>query len=153
MVGARQRANMARWRQSGPNVTESRISYAVAGPDRQHGRLSRAGANDYGDGSNRWRVARQRRHVPRLFFTAVRSASIAAPAPHSSWKPPEKMRKFIAMMLVTVALSACGGRKPLESTPRLAVVKDSGALPAPDRNDLTAADRPSLIGPLDTIQV
>ena len=26
-------------------------------------------------------------------------------------------------------------------------------MPAPDRNDLTAADRPSLIGPLDTIQV
>ncbi|WP_233203687.1 polysaccharide biosynthesis/export family protein [Novosphingobium sp. HII-3] len=30
---------------------------------------------------------------------------------------------------------------------------DSTGLPAPDRNDLTAADRPSLIGPLDTIQV
>ena len=42
---------------------------------------------------------------------------------------------------------------PLESTQRLTVVQDSAALPAPDRNDLTAADRPSLIGPLDTIQV
>lgn len=42
---------------------------------------------------------------------------------------------------------------PLESTQRLTVVKDSVGLPAPDRNDLTAADRPSLIGPLDTIQV
>ncbi|WP_235199575.1 polysaccharide biosynthesis/export family protein [Sphingomonas sp. RIT328] len=30
---------------------------------------------------------------------------------------------------------------------------ESGALPAPNRTDLTAADRPSLIGPLDTIQV
>lgn len=42
---------------------------------------------------------------------------------------------------------------PLESTQRLTVVQDSTALPAPDRNDLTAADRPSLIGPLDTISV
>ncbi|WP_375390941.1 polysaccharide biosynthesis/export family protein [uncultured Sphingomonas sp.] len=33
------------------------------------------------------------------------------------------------------------------------MVQDSHVLPAPDRNDLTAADRPSLIGPLDTIQV
>lgn len=42
---------------------------------------------------------------------------------------------------------------PLESSPRLTVVRDSSALPAPNRNDLTVADRPSLIGPLDTIQV
>lgn len=42
---------------------------------------------------------------------------------------------------------------PLQSTGRLTVVHDSASLPAPDRNDLTAADRPSLIGPLDTLQV
>lgn len=42
---------------------------------------------------------------------------------------------------------------PLESTSRLTVVQGSMSLPAPDRNDLTAADRPSLVGPLDTIQV
>ena len=42
---------------------------------------------------------------------------------------------------------------PLESTQRLTVVKNSEGLPAPSRQDLTAADRPSLIGPLDTIQV
>ncbi len=42
---------------------------------------------------------------------------------------------------------------PLESSARLKVVNDTSALPAPDRNDLTAADRPSLIGPLDTILV
>lgn len=46
-----------------------------------------------------------------------------------------------------------GGRPKLESTPHLTVVQDSAVLPAPDRNDLTAPDRPSLIGPLDTIQV
>jgi polysaccharide export outer membrane protein len=55
------------------------------------------------------------------------------------------------MMIAT--LSACGGRMPLESTQRLTVVKNSEGLPAPSRQDLTAADRPSLIGPLDTIQV
>lgn len=54
---------------------------------------------------------------------------------------------------MAAVLSACGGRMPLESTQRLTVVKDSAGLPAPNRQDLTAADRPSLIGPLDTIQV
>ncbi len=33
------------------------------------------------------------------------------------------------------------------------MVKESSVLPPPDRSDLTAADRPALIGPLDTIQV
>lgn len=55
--------------------------------------------------------------------------------------------------MVAASLSACGGRLPLQSTERLTVVQNSGGLPAPDRNDLTAGDRPSLIGPLDTIQV
>jgi polysaccharide export outer membrane protein len=63
------------------------------------------------------------------------------------------MRKMIIALLFTAALAACGGRKPLVSTPRLTVVKDSAGLPAPNRGDLTAADRPALIGPLDTIQV
>lgn len=63
------------------------------------------------------------------------------------------MRKTCTIVLIATALSACGGRVPLESTERLSVVQDSSALPAPDRGDLTAADRPSLIGPLDTLQV
>lgn len=63
------------------------------------------------------------------------------------------MRKSCILLSLAAVLSACGGREPIVSTPRLAVVQGSGALPAPDRNDLTAADRPSLIGPLDTIQV
>lgn len=63
------------------------------------------------------------------------------------------MRKACILLLLVSVLSACGGREPLVSTQRLTVVQDSNALPAPDRNDLTAADRPSLIGPLDTIQV
>lgn len=39
------------------------------------------------------------------------------------------------------------------STERLTVVEGSGALPPPNRADLTATDRPALIGPLDTIEV
>lgn len=39
------------------------------------------------------------------------------------------------------------------STERLTVVEGTGALPPPNRADLTAADRPALIGPLDTIEV
>lgn len=63
------------------------------------------------------------------------------------------MRKiFIALLLATV-VSGCGQRQPLETSSRLTVVPDSSVLPPPNRNDLTAGDRPALIGPLDTIQV
>lgn len=63
------------------------------------------------------------------------------------------MRMICGVMLAAFALSACGGREPIASSSRLAVVQGEASLPAPDRADLTAADRPSLIGPLDTIQV
>jgi polysaccharide export outer membrane protein len=63
------------------------------------------------------------------------------------------MRKFCTVLLVVFALSACARREPLVSTDRLTVVQDTAALPAPTRQDLTAPDRPALIGPLDTIQV
>lgn len=63
------------------------------------------------------------------------------------------MRSFLVLLPIAFALSACGGRQPLVSTPKLSVVQGSADLPAPSRGDLTAADRPSLIGPLDTIQV
>lgn len=63
------------------------------------------------------------------------------------------MRKTFFVLLLVTALPACGGRMPLESTSQLTVVKDSHELPPPVRGDLTAGDRPALIGPLDTIQV
>lgn len=63
------------------------------------------------------------------------------------------MRNFCAVLLLAVALSACAGREPLRSTSQLTVIQNEATLPPPDRNDLTAGDRPSLIGPLDTIQV
>jgi polysaccharide export outer membrane protein len=55
--------------------------------------------------------------------------------------------------LLALALVACGEREPLQSTSRLTVVEGQAMLPAPVRADLTAPDRPSLIGPLDTIEV
>jgi len=63
------------------------------------------------------------------------------------------MRKLCIALLMASALVGCTRREPLQSTSRLTVVEGSSVLPAPDRNDLTAADRPALIGPLDTIQV
>lgn len=55
--------------------------------------------------------------------------------------------------MLALALAACGEREPLQSTSRLTVVEGQAMLPAPVRADLTAPDRPSLIGPLDTIEV
>jgi len=63
------------------------------------------------------------------------------------------MHKICIALFAATALAGCGGKTPLQSTERLTVVEESRTLPAPDRNDLTAADRPALIGPLDTIQV
>lgn len=65
----------------------------------------------------------------------------------------ERMRKIFTVLLIVSTLSACGGREPLQSSSQLTVVENSSALPAPSRGDLTVGDRPSLIGPLDTIQV
>jgi polysaccharide export outer membrane protein len=63
------------------------------------------------------------------------------------------MRKICIALLTATLVSGCGGRVPLETTSRLTVVEENGVLPAPNREDLTAADRPALIGPLDTIEV
>lgn len=63
------------------------------------------------------------------------------------------MRKSSIVLLAAVALVSCTKRAPLESSSRLTVVQNSAELPAPNREDLTASDRPSMIGPLDTIQV
>lgn len=63
------------------------------------------------------------------------------------------MRTICIGLLAAIAVSACARHEPLVSTARLSVVSDSSTLPAPNRADLTAADRPALIGPLDTIQV
>lgn len=63
------------------------------------------------------------------------------------------MRKLCIALLMASALTGCAGHKPLQSTTQLTVVEGTSVLPPPGRSDLTAADRPALIGPLDTIQV
>lgn len=52
-----------------------------------------------------------------------------------------------------LAVGGCVGRPDLQSSAGLTVVPGATALPSPERADLVAADRPALIGPLDTIQV
>lgn len=63
------------------------------------------------------------------------------------------MRKIFCVFLLAIALSGCGSREPLRSTSRLTVIEGEATLPAPVLSDLTAPDRPALIGPLDTIVV
>jgi polysaccharide export outer membrane protein len=63
------------------------------------------------------------------------------------------MYKFIGVLLAVSALAACANQPPLQTTPNLTVVQGEAALPSPMRTDLVAADRPALIGPLDTIEI
>lgn len=63
------------------------------------------------------------------------------------------MRTFCIAVLMASALAGCTRHEPIQSSSRLTVIEGSSILPAPDRSDLTAADRPALIGPLDTIEV
>jgi polysaccharide export outer membrane protein len=62
------------------------------------------------------------------------------------------MRKALTALMIAASLAGCAGREQLRSSPGLTVVA-SDILPAPERSDLTASDRPALIGPLDMIQV
>lgn len=63
------------------------------------------------------------------------------------------MRKLCTAFIIAGLLAACAGREPLRSTSSLTVMEGDTVLPPPNRGDLTAADRPALIGPLDTIQI
>lgn len=63
------------------------------------------------------------------------------------------MRRTTVAFCIVLAMAGCARPEPIRSTADLTVVSDSTTLPAPDRGDLVAADRPALIGPLDTIQV
>lgn len=64
------------------------------------------------------------------------------------------MRLLLPLLCLAIVTTGCAKRRePIVSTPRLTVVQNNGVLPPPDRGDLTAADRPALIGPLDTIEV
>lgn len=63
------------------------------------------------------------------------------------------MRLPILAPCLALAVTACGSPMPLQSSSSLTVVEGSNVLPPPGRGDLTAIDRPALIGPLDTIEV
>lgn len=74
------------------------------------------------------------------FFPSVR---VAAP----------RMRTICLALLGFATLAGCAHQTPMVSTNQLTVVQNSAGLPAPERRDLVAGDRQSLIGPLDTIQI
>lgn len=59
----------------------------------------------------------------------------------------------LSIIVVCLFIAGCGRPEPIRSSGSLSVVEGSATLPAPGRGDLTAADRPALIGPLDTIEV
>lgn len=63
------------------------------------------------------------------------------------------MRLWTPALCLALITTGCGSPEPLQSSGSLTVVQGSSELPPPNRGDLTAADRPALIGPLDTIQV
>lgn len=63
------------------------------------------------------------------------------------------MRFPIPLVCLALAATGCGSHEPIQSNGSLTVVQGSNVLPPPGRGDLTAADRPALIGPLDTIEV
>lgn len=63
------------------------------------------------------------------------------------------MRFYLAICTaVLFMVTACVHTEPLRPAPGLTIVNDN-ALPEPARADLSAGDRPSLIGPLDVIDV
>jgi polysaccharide export outer membrane protein len=97
-------------------------------------------------------VVGRRAAVRELYPRTARFYSRFTPFPYLL-EFSEYMHKLASALLLVTALSACGGRQPLVTTQRLTVVQDDATLPPPNRNDLTAADRPSLVGPLDTIQI
>ena len=63
------------------------------------------------------------------------------------------MHKIFVSIIISVCLAGCVGTPPPQSSAELTVIPDSQGLPEPNRGDLAAADRPALIGPLDTISV
>lgn len=64
-----------------------------------------------------------------------------------------RVRQFCVILGFAAVVSGCAGREPLRSSANLEVIEGSTTLPPPVRGDLIAADRPALIGPLDTIEV
>ena len=62
------------------------------------------------------------------------------------------LRTFVVTVVGLSFLTGCARQDPIRSTADLTVI-ETNALPAPGREDLVAPDRPSFIGPLDTVNV
>ena len=62
-------------------------------------------------------------------------------------------REMVSGVLLLSLLGGCATVERVRPSAQLRVVETGGVLPAPERQDLTASDRPALIGPLDTIGV
>jgi polysaccharide export outer membrane protein len=63
------------------------------------------------------------------------------------------MHRYFNAFAFALLLAGCASGPKIQSTSRLTLVQGEKTLPAPDRKDLGAPDRISLIGPLDTIDV
>lgn len=63
------------------------------------------------------------------------------------------MHKIGIAIFIAATVAGCARTPPPQPSAQLTVIPDSQGLPPPNRGDLTAADRPALIGPLDTIEV
>jgi polysaccharide biosynthesis/export protein len=59
---------------------------------------------------------------------------------------------ILASALPSLLIAGCGGAPRPQSSSQL-VVTEQKALPSPNREDLTAPDRPSLIGPYDRVAI
>lgn len=63
------------------------------------------------------------------------------------------MRRLWLALPAMLIVAGCATRMPMRSNANFTVVEGMSALPAPNRSDLTAAERASFVGPLDTISV
>lgn len=63
------------------------------------------------------------------------------------------MLRLWSALPAMLILAGCATSEPIRSTADFTVVKDVSALPAPSRTDLTAPERASFVGPLDTVMI
>lgn len=63
------------------------------------------------------------------------------------------MFRSLVLISCALALAGCAKREPLHSTANFTVVEGQAALPAPTVSDVGVAARPSLIGPLDKLDI
>lgn len=62
------------------------------------------------------------------------------------------MMKYLSIILLSIAISGCGGPSQLGGSPDVTVVSSEG-LPEPTRVDQLSSNRPYLIGPFDKLKI